>query len=382
MAANPQNIPLALYIHIPWCERKCPYCDFNSHEHFEPHLEGPYIQALLADLKQQLDTSVQRPLTSVFIGGGTPSLFSGAAIGALLEGVDQLWGLGQAEVTLESNPGSAEASRYADYRSAGVNRLSIGVQSFNDDALRQLGRVHNSDQARQAADLAARHFERFNLDLMHGLPGQSVAAAVADLEEAIARSGGHLSWYQLTIEPNTAFWSRPPEIPVEDVLADIQDAGEAVLVNAGFQRYEVSAWCKAGQESRHNLNYWTFGDYIGIGAGAHGKLTRANGQMIRARRSRLPKDYLEGIAANKPPIVEPVAPEDVAGEFILNALRLQQGVPVAVLSTMTGLTAGALEPVLSALRQQGLMVDDPNRLQTTDMGFRFLNEVVARFLDR
>jgi len=388
-AIEPTSVPLALYVHIPWCERKCPYCDFNSHEQFDPALEGDYVAALLEDLRQQLSSGgsnsdstrlLKRDLTSVFIGGGTPSLFSGGAIGELLEGIDQLMSLGNAEVTLESNPGSAESSRYSDYRAAGVNRLSIGVQSFNDASLKQLGRVHDADQGRQATQLAARYFDRVNLDLMHGLPEQDVSTAMSDLEEAIARCSGHLSWYQLTIEPNTAFWSRPPEIPVEDVLADIQDAGELTLNSAGFQQYEVSAWCQPGQESRHNLNYWTFGDYLGIGAGAHGKLTQTDGAIIRTRRTRLPADYLAAIRADKPIISAPITEADLSGEFMLNVLRLKAGVARDLFIQRTGLTPDALEPMLSRLQQRGLMAPDTDIFKTTDLGFRFLNEVIGEFL--
>ena len=388
-AIEPTSVPLALYVHIPWCERKCPYCDFNSHEQFDPALEGDYVAALLEDLSQQLSSGgsdsdsthlLKRDLTSVFIGGGTPSLFSGGAIGELLEGIDQLMSLGNAEVTLESNPGSAESSRYSDYRAAGVNRLSIGVQSFNDASLKQLGRIHDADQARQATQLAARYFDRVNLDLMHGLPEQDVSTAMSDLEEAIARCSGHLSWYQLTIEPNTAFWSRPPEIPVEDVLADIQDAGELTLNSAGFQQYEVSAWCQPGQESRHNLNYWTFGDYLGIGAGAHGKLTQTDGAIIRTRRTRLPADYLAAIRADKPIISAPITEADLSGEFMLNVLRLKAGAARDLFIQRTGLTRDALEPMLSRLQQRGLMAPDTDIFKTTDLGFRFLNEVIGEFL--
>ena len=388
-AIEPTSVPLALYVHIPWCERKCPYCDFNSHEQFDPALEGDYVAALLEDLRQQLSSGgpdsdstrlLKRDLTSVFIGGGTPSLFSGGAIGELLEGIDQLMSLSNAEVTLESNPGSAESSRYSDYRAAGVNRLSIGVQSFNDASLKQLGRIHDADQARQATQLAARYFDRVNLDLMHGLPEQDVSTAMSDLEEAIARCSGHLSWYQLTIEPNTAFWSRPPEIPVEDVLADIQDAGELRLHSAGFQQYEVSAWCQPGQESRHNLNYWTFGDYLGIGAGAHGKLTQTDGAIIRTRRTRLPADYLAAIRADKPIISAPITEADLSGEFMLNVLRLKAGAARDLFIQRTGLTPDALEPMLSRLQQRGLMAPDTDIFKTTDLGFRFLNEVIGEFL--
>ena len=375
------KVPLALYVHIPWCERKCPYCDFNSHESFDPSIEIPYVKTLLTDLKQQLSNTLEIPsLTSIFIGGGTPSLFSGKAIGYLLAEIDQLINIGDAEVTLESNPGSAEAKRYANYRAAGVNRLSIGIQSFNEQSLKQLGRIHSADQARVATNLAARHFERFNLDLMHGLPGQTSEATMADLDEGILRSGGHLSWYQLTIEPNTIFWSYPPKLPTKDVLADIQDLGEIKLINAGFEHYEISAWCRPGQASRHNLNYWTFGNYIGIGAGAQGKLSDINGSIFRTHRPRHPKNYMASIATGKQPAQTPVAKHDLPGEFMLNALRLLQGVPAALFNERTGLSIKSLEPILSELRSRQLLVKDPKKLQTTDIGSRFLNDVIIHFL--
>ena len=240
---NASDIPLALYVHLPWCERKCPYCDFNSHEQFDSSLETGYIDALLTDLRQQLVSVGSRPLFSVFLGGGTPSLFSGASIARLLSGIDQIWSIGlTTEITMEANPGSAEASRFADYRSAGVNRLSLGIQSFADAQLAALGRVHDSAQAMQAIQLAKQHFDRFNLDIMHGLPGQKIETALDDLERAIDHSQGHVSWYQLTIEPNTTFWSRPPRLPSDDILTDIQDAGEARFHESGLTQYEVSAW--------------------------------------------------------------------------------------------------------------------------------------------
>lgn len=379
---DPSVVPLALYVHIPWCERKCPYCDFNSHEHFDPALETPYVEALLSDLRQQIEGLPKRPLTSIFIGGGTPSLFSARAIGTLLSGVNALLDLTEnTEVTLECNPGSAEADRYRDYRLAGVNRLSIGIQSFDDAALKRLGRIHDSDQARRAIDLASHHFDRFNIDLMHGLPGQDCDRAEADLREGIARSGGHLSWYQLTIEPNTAFWSRPPTLPVEDILVDIQDRGEALLNDAGFTQYEVSAWARPGQQAQHNLNYWTFGDYIGVGAGAHGKITLPDGSVERRQRTRLPRDYLRAVTTGTPPLSQTVAGRALAGEFMLNALRLTEGVSTHLLTERTGLGMDAVEPALSELIARGLLADSRTHLVATEVGFRFLNDVVGAFLD-
>jgi putative oxygen-independent coproporphyrinogen III oxidase len=379
---NTDQIPLALYVHLPWCERKCPYCDFNSHEHFDSSLESGYIDALLSDLKQQLATVPPRPLFSVFLGGGTPSLFSGAGIARLLHGIDQAWGIGAGtEVSMEANPGSAEASRFADYRSAGVNRLSLGIQSFADEQLTALGRVHDSTQAMHAIHLAKQHFNRFNLDIMHGLPGQKIETALDDLERAIDQSHGHVSWYQLTIEPNTTFWSRPPKLPNDDILTDIQDAGEARFQASGLTQYEVSAWAAPQQMSQHNLNYWTFGDYIGIGAGAHGKVTTANGSVTRTRRSRSPRDYLAGITEGVKPHQQTLPKTELPVEFMLNALRLKNGVPASLFKAHTGLELAVVRQQIERLATKGLLSADTERIATTNHGYRFLNDVIASFMD-
>jgi putative oxygen-independent coproporphyrinogen III oxidase len=379
---NANDIPLALYVHLPWCERKCPYCDFNSHEQFDSSLETGYIDALLTDLRQQLVSVGSRPLFSVFLGGGTPSLFSGASIARLLSGIDQIWSISPTtEITMEANPGSAEASRFADYRSAGVNRLSLGIQSFADAQLAALGRVHDSAQAMQAIQLAKQHFDRFNLDIMHGLPGQKIATALDDLERAIDHSHGHVSWYQLTIEPNTTFWSRPPRLPNDDILTDIQDAGEARFQESGLTQYEVSAWASPQQMSQHNLNYWTFGDYIGIGAGAHGKITKENGRVIRTRRSRSPRDYLAGIAEGVQPHQQQLPQTELPVEFMLNALRLKNGVPASLFKAHTGLELAVVKPQVEKLVAKGLLSADTELIGTTDHGYRFLNDVVASFMD-
>ena len=369
-------------MHIPWCERKCPYCDFNSHENFNPALESPYIDALLTDLASQTEAAARRELVAIFIGGGTPSLFSDKGIGRLLTGINKLVRLSaNCEITLESNPGSAEAQKFEGLRAAGVNRLSIGVQSFADQQLSLLGRIHTASDARRACDLAARHFDRFNIDLMHGLPRQNLQSALVDLTEGIERTGGHLSWYQLTIEPNTVFYSKPPLIPVEDVLADIQDAGEALLSNAGLAQYEVSAWALPKQASLHNVNYWEFGDYLGIGAGAHGKLTHSDGSVVRTRRTRLPVDYLTSIQERKPTIDTLIGTNHLPGEFMLNALRLKAGVASELFEQRTGVKLAQLTPTLATLHERGLLMSvDSGRLQTSPLGFRFLNEVLAAFL--
>jgi len=375
-------IPLALYVHFPWCERKCPYCDFNSHEQFKPAEQSEYIDALLNDLKQQLESLHQRPLHSIFLGGGTPSLFSGASIERLLGAIDKRWGIGRdVEVTMEANPGSAEADRFRSYRNAGVNRLSLGIQSFANRHLKALGRIHDRDQAVRAIEAARLNFERINLDIMHGLSGQTTAEALDDLAMAVDRAEGHISWYQLTIEPNTAFWSKPPSLPGDDSLADIQDAGEAYLRESGFDQYEVSAWARPGQQSSHNLNYWTFGDYLGIGAGAHGKITRPGGEVIRKQRSRLPRDYMAAIANNKPPLQQAIHGDQLPVEFMLNALRLRGGVNQQLYGERTGLDATDIAGIRSELVSEGLLSGEPERLAATPLGFRFLNDVVARFMN-
>ena len=374
-------IPVALYVHFPWCERKCPYCDFNSHEQFKPAEQSDYIDALLNDLKQQLGSLYQRPLHSIFLGGGTPSLFSGDSIERLLDAIDKRWGVGRdVEVTMEANPGSAEADRFRSYRNAGVNRLSLGIQSFANRHLEALGRIHDRDQAIRAIEAARLNFDRINLDIMHGLSGQTTAEALDDLAMAVDRAEGHISWYQLTIERNTAFWSKPPSLPGDDSLADIQDAGEAYLRQSGFDQYEVSAWARPGQQSRHNLNYWTFGDYLGIGAGAHGKITRPGGEVIRKQRSRLPKDYMAAIADNKPPLQQVIPGDQLPVEFMLNALRLRGGVNEQLYRARTGLDATDIAGIRSELVSEGLLSDAPDRLAVTPLGFRFLDDVVARFM--
>lgn len=374
--------PVSLYVHIPWCERKCPYCDFNSHEHFSPALEKPYVSALLADLEQQIEDQSIPSITSMFIGGGTPSLFSAESIDELLRGVFCRINVAPgAEITLECNPSSGEVGRFAGYRQAGVNRLSLGVQSFHNAALTTLGRIHNADQSRRAVAAAAEHFERFNIDLMHGLPDQDHQQALDDLSEAIHHGADHISWYQLTIEPNTAFYSSPPRLPMEDTLATIQGEGEALLHESGFEQYEVSAWARPGQASIHNMNYWTFGDYIGIGAGAHGKLTRPDGTILRTRRSRIPKDYMASIHKQTPPITEHIPEQDVVVEFLLNTLRLQEGVPTTLLGRRTGRSFTDVEAVWSTLTQKGLVTHGDQRLSTTPLGYRFLNDVIGAFLE-
>jgi len=372
--------PLALYVHLPWCERKCPYCDFNSHE-TQQLPEQAYIEALLRDLDSELPRLQGRSLTSIFIGGGTPSLFSAGAIARLMRGIGDAVSLSSdCEVTLEANPGSAEVSRFAGYRDAGVNRLSIGVQSFDSAALNALGRVHDCEQALAAAGIAkAAGFTHINLDLMHGLPGQSPAQAAADVIQALAQSTGHLSWYQLTIEPNTRFHRQPPVLPDDDALADIQAHGEILLEGAGFARYEVSAWSRPGSQCRHNLNYWTFGDFLAIGAGAHGKHTCGDSGVIeRYWKTRKPDDYLarsDDFVAGSRQLGE----TELAGEFMLNALRLEAGFTPMLFESRTGLPVHDLAAPLERMIADSLLEQDLHGIRATPLGRRFLDTVVAEF---
>ena len=382
---DPQAVPLSLYIHLPWCTRKCPYCDFNSHEGFTESLQQPYIDALLADLDSQQSWWRDRPIESIFIGGGTPSLFEGRWLGTLLEGVSNRATLSRhVEITLESNPGSAESSRFAEYRAAGVNRLSIGVQSFNDRALHALGRIHSSSEARRALDMVATAgFQRWNIDLMHGLPGQDAQSGAADLTEAVGRSAGHISWYQLTIERNTRFWSAPPALPNESELESIQQAGEAILADAGLDQYEVSAFSREGEESRHNMNYWRFGDYIGLGAGAHGKISLPDGTIIRTQRTRKPADYLAVTTSSplSPPQGVAISPAEKITEFAMNTLRLTSGVPLSHFTQTTGATVEQLTAAAKTAVSRGwLEAPDTGHFVTTPLGYQFLDSVIETFL--
>lgn len=373
--------PLALYVHIPWCVRKCPYCDFNSHAAGPELPEEAYVDALLADLEQDLRHVHGRRLGSIFFGGGTPSLFSAKALGRLLEGVERRVGFADGiEITLEANPGTFEQVKFADYRRLGINRLSIGVQSFQADKLQALGRIHDGAEAVRAADMARQAgFDNFNLDLMHGLPGQSLDDALADLRQALALAPTHLSWYQLTMEPNTVFWSQPPELPEDDILWDIQEAGQALMTEHGYRQYEVSAYAQAGRAARHNLNYWRFGDFIGIGAGAHGKLTFADGRILRTWKTRLPKDYLNLAKPFK--AGEKLLPVDeLPFEFLMNALRLTDGVEAELFTQRTGLPLEQLREARRAAEQKGLLQVEPDRLVATPRGQLFLNDLLQYFL--
>ncbi len=375
--------PLSLYVHLPWCVRKCPYCDFNSHAATAVP-ETAYVAALLADLERQLPAVWGRPVHSVFIGGGTPSLFSGEAIETLLSGIRARLPLRPgAEITLEANPGTADAARFAAYRDAGVNRLSLGVQSFDDRALRALGRIHDAAQARAAVETARRAgFDNLNLDLMFGLPGQDRSAALRDLTEALALTPEHLSWYQLTVEPNTPFAAAPPPLPAEDTVVAIWEAGQSRLIQAGYHHYEVSAYARPGAFCRHNLNYWTFGDYLAIGAGAHGKLTdAAAGRIRRYHLQRHPQRYLRHAGSEAAERgARLLTPEDAVFEFMLNALRLSAGSDRATFEARTGLPWTAVAATVTALEDEGLMVQAGACFRLSARGRRYLDTVVARFL--
>ena len=379
--------PLSLYVHLPWCLRKCPYCDFNSHEWRGGRNgeggppEDAYVDALVADLEQALPAVWGRKVGTVFLGGGTPSLFSPASIDRLLSSVRARLPLSPtAEITMEANPGTFERERFEGYRAAGVNRLSIGVQSFSPRHLKALGRVHDAAEARAAAGAAVELFDEVNLDLMYGLPGQTLDDALADVEEALTFRTTHLSCYELTLEPNTLFHRHPPALPDEDDVDAMADAIEQRLARAGFEHYEVSAYARPGHACAHNLNYWRFGDYLGIGAGAHAKVSMPD-RVVREVRHKQPKHYLERVAAGDP-VAErrEVAASELGFEFMLNALRLTHGVPAALFAERTGLPIAALAREIDAATARGLLDPDPAMLRPTPLGRRFLNELTALFL--
>lgn len=380
---NPALVPLSLYIHMPWCVRKCPYCDFNSHAvpngELSLELEQEYLQALVADFKTQVDFAQGRPIHSVFIGGGTPSLISAKGYQWLFAQLRALIPFeAGCEITLEANPGTVEHDPFAGYLDAGINRLSIGVQSFNTEHLQKLGRIHSNDDAISAIQHAKEAgFERINVDLMHGLPEQTLEQALLDLKLAVENGATHVSWYQLTIEPNTVFFRTQPILPVDEVLEDIQEQGEAYLTAQGFVNYEVSAWRKE-QPSAHNLNYWQFGDYLAIGAGAHGKVTQPDG-VYRFQKTRLPKDYLAKVPAEHLQYHR-IEADEMPFEFMMNALRLNNGVEAKHYAERTGQCLDSLNPLLTSLRERKLMVSDPARLACTEQGHVFLNSVLEEFL--
>lgn len=377
-----QQIPLSLYIHIPWCVRKCPYCDFNSHEGQVD--ESAYIQALMADLAQDAHHAAGRPIESVFFGGGTPSLFSPDGIKQILEGANAQLGFSDhCEITLEANPGTVEQARFEGYCAAGVNRLSIGIQSFDGNKLQRLGRIHNTEEAVRAAESARQAgFDNFNLDLMFALPEQTVEQALADIEQALALKPTHISHYHLTLEPNTVFAKYPPaNIPDEELAWDIQDACHQRLRQAGYHNYEVSAWAQAGRECQHNLNYWRFGDYLGIGAGAHGKLTQANGDILRLSKKKAPAHYLRDATRSAVIAQQTSVPaEDLAFEYMLNRLRLSQPFDQPEITRFSGLNAAQLQASLTRAVELGLLERHHSGWKRTALGLSQLNELVTLFM--
>ncbi|MCU0868104.1 MAG: radical SAM family heme chaperone HemW [Burkholderiales bacterium] len=376
--------PLSLYVHIPWCVRKCPYCDFNSHEARGDVPEARYVDALIADLEHALPQVYGREIHTVFFGGGTPSLFSPEAIDRFLCAARARLPIRpDAEITLEANPGTFEQAKFAAFRAAGIDRLSIGIQSFDARHLAALGRVHDAAQAHRAVEIAERSFDNFNLDLMYALPGQTPDEAAADVATAVATGAPHLSLYHLTLEPNTLFHKRPPPgLPDDDAAASMQDALEATLAAAGYRHYETSAFARPGRECRHNLGYWTFGDYLGIGAGAHGKVSQRE-RIVREMRWKHPREYVERTLAGEPvQTTHDVAVADLPFEFLMNALRLVDGVDATLYAARCGMPMpAAVRATLDAAEARGLLTRDHLRLGPTALGRRFLNDLLEMFLD-
>lgn len=376
--------PLSLYIHVPWCEKKCPYCDFNSHLARAKVDEAVYVQQLLLDLDSDIErfseSLANRSIQTVFIGGGTPSLFSAKSYQLLFDGLRQRLAFADdAEVTLEANPGSSEVEKFAGFRAAGINRLSIGVQSFNQVHLSALGRVHNADEALKAASYAKQAgFDNFNLDLMFGLPEQSLEQSLNDVEQAIALSPTHLSCYQLTIEPNTLFHHSPPVTPGDELLWDMQEQLQAALAEEGYSQYEVSAYSQANRRCQHNLNYWQFGDYLGIGAGAHGKLTQCDGEVVRTWKIKHPTTYMD--KSDKTGGVDIIAVQQIPFEFMMNALRLNDGFKVATFESRTGIALQAIEPLFKKHESQGLIELSADLIKPTQFGHNMLNNMLEDFL--
>ena len=373
--------PLALYIHVPWCVRKCPYCDFNSHELREALPEREYVAALVADLEHALPQVWSRPVYSIFFGGGTPSLLSANAVDGILSAVRARVPLAtDAEITLEANPGTVEAERFADFRLAGVNRLSLGVQSFAPRHLSSLGRIHDDLQARRAIEIAQRAFDNVNLDVMYALPKQSQADALADIDAAIAYRPAHISAYHLTIEPNTLFHRHPPQLPDDDEAAQMQEQLEVRLAQASYQNYEISAFAQPGKRCAHNLNYWRFGDYLGIGAGAHGKLSFPD-RIVREMRYKQPRQYMAQVGKGAPAQqAHEVAVRDLPFEFMMNAMRLVEGFELQLYEERTGLARTSVLNVLDQAERDGLIERDHVRVRPSMRGRRFLNELLVRFL--
>ena len=373
--------PLSLYIHIPWCVRKCPYCDFNSHEARDGFPEDDYLSALRTDLENALPLIWGRKIYTVFIGGGTPSLLSAAGVDRLLSDLRTLLPLdNNAEITMEANPGTFEAEKFKSYRASGINRLSIGIQSFNARHLKALGRIHDDHEARRAVDIAHANFDNFNLDLMYALPSQTLAEANQDVQTAIGMAPPHLSLYHLTLEPNTYFAKYPPAVPDDDASAEMQDMIDAATASAGYQHYEVSAYAQAGRQARHNVNYWEFGDYLGIGAGAHSKLSFPH-RIVRQARYKQPKAYLEHMQTGNAIEEEvEIGRAELGFEFMLNTLRLREGFEPNLFAERTGLALNAIEQQLNIAENKGLLYRDHRRIKPTALGLRFLNDLQQLFL--
>ncbi len=371
--------PLSLYIHIPWCVQKCPYCDFNSHAQKGKIPEQEYIRHLLQDLDADLHYVQNRTLHSIFIGGGTPSLFSAEGIAYLLQQVQRRIAFSdQIEITLEANPGTAEAARFIGYRQAGVTRISMGIQSFEQEKLERLGRIHNVQEAINAIEFAKNSgLNSFNIDLMHGLPNQSVEQALNDLRQGIVLNPPHLSWYQLTIEPNTMFYYRPPTLPDDDDLWAIFEQGHQLLTEAGYQQYETSAYSKPGYQCRHNLNYWRFGDYLAIGCGAHGKVSFSNGEILRYAKIKHPRGYMQGNYLHSQ---SAVAPQDRTFEFFMNRFRLLEPVEKSDFTRLTGLDLSVIFEQINWAKQQHYITETDRTWQVTEQGKLFLNELLQEFL--
>ncbi|MCL4136596.1 UNVERIFIED_CONTAM: hypothetical protein GTU68_019023 [Idotea baltica] len=376
--------PLSLYIHVPWCVKKCPYCDFNSHTSPDRIPEQAYIDALIRDLEQEIPTVWGRTIQTIFIGGGTPSLFSAEGYDRLFSAIRALLPISHnAEITLEANPGTFEQQRFADYLSLGINRLSIGIQSFNDESLQALGRIHDARQAIKAVETAHKvGFENFNLDLMFGLPHQTATSAKEDIETAIALEPMHLSYYQLTIEPNTLFYQHPPTLPDDDPIIDWQIESQRRLAKAGYEQYEVSAYAKNKQHCQHNVNYWRFGDYLGIGAGAHGKISDAAQQSItRKSKQKQPQAYIDAAGTSQVVLTnERISTKDIGFEFMLNALRLTEGFPTPLFYQHAGLPISHIDKALQTAEQQGLITWTIHRICPTEKGQRYLNSLIELFL--
>lgn len=376
--------PLSLYIHIPWCVKKCPYCDFNSHEASQSLPEAEYVNALISDFENDWSRIEPRQIHSIFIGGGTPSLFSANSFAVLLKNIRTISGYAEdIEITLEANPGTAEAEKFRAFREIGINRLSIGIQSFEDQQLKNLGRIHSSDESKQSIEIALQSgFDDFNLDLMHGLPGQTAEAALADIKTALSYRPTHLSWYELTIEPNTVFYSKPPSLPDDSLTAELQSNGRAFLDQSNYKQYEVSAYAKENKKSQHNINYWSFGDYIGIGAGAHGKLSNQKSNAIfRTRKHKQPQHYLRSELSRVAEILE-VIEADRPLEFLLNALRLRRGFRQAEFEQRTGVPFSTIAKKVESLSNSGMLALDKadSRVRATDKGYQLLNSVLVEFL--